>query len=75
MAENIFGGLFATLVETIHIELSDETVDIPMPEVLWQDSFLELFNVLDGKLFPISRPLDNPRIFVVLSKKDCTLMI
>lgn len=66
MTENIFRGFFAALVEPIHVELADETVDVSVPEVLGEDSLLELLNVFDGKLFAISRPLDNSGVLVIL---------
>jgi len=44
VAEYIFGGIFATLMETVHIELADEGVDVPVPEVLGKDVFLELLD-------------------------------
>lgn len=62
-------------MKAIHIKLPNETVDVAVPKVLGQDCFLKLFNILDGELFAIPRPLDDPRILVVLNNKINTLMI
>lgn len=75
MTENVLGGLFPGLVESIHIQLPNEAVDVPVPEVFRQDGFLELLNILDGELFPVGRPLDDLVVFSILSKKNRTLMI
>lgn len=33
MAENIFAGVFARLMEAVHIELPNKTVNVAMPEM------------------------------------------
>ncbi len=66
MAENVFGGLFAWFVEAIHVELSDEAVDVPVPEVPGEDDLLEILNIFYGKFFAIGQPLDDVCEFVTL---------
>lgn len=66
MAENIFGWLFSRFVESIHIELSNETIDVAMPEIFGQNSFLKLLNVLNSEFFAISGPLDNFGVLMIL---------
>lgn len=67
MAEDVLGGLLARLMEPVHVQLSNKTVDVAMPEVFRQDRLLELFYVLDGELFAIGRPLNDLKILVVLN--------
>ena len=57
-------------MKPIHIELSDEAIDIPMSKVLGQDSFLELINVFYTELFAIWHPTDNFVMFVALNDDD-----
>ena len=66
MAKYILGRLLATLMETIHIELPNKTVDVAMPKVLGKDILLKFLDVLNGKLFSIGHPLDNLVVFFIL---------
>ncbi len=75
MTKYILHWLFSRLVKSIHIQLSNKTIDISMSEVFRQDSFLKQFNVLDCELFSIWRPLDNFGELVILIQGICTLMI
>ena len=34
MTEDVLGGFFAGFVKPIHVQLSDEAVDVAMPEIL-----------------------------------------
>lgn len=58
MREDVLGGLFSGLVEAIHVELAYEAVDISVPEIFGEDGFFKLLNILYGKLFPITRPMN-----------------
>ena len=66
MAENIFTGVFTRLMEAIHVELSDETVDIPMSEELGKDVVLKIIDFLDGELTAVGHPVDDGLVFFVL---------
>ena len=66
MAENIFTGIFTRLMEAVHVELSDETVDIPMSEELGKDVVLKLIDLLDGELTAVGHPVDDGLVFFVL---------
>ena len=50
MAEDTFGMFLAGLVESVHVELPDETVHLVVAEELGQHHFLEFTNVLDDEL-------------------------
>jgi hypothetical protein len=41
MGKDVFGGILARLVEPVHVELTDETVDVLVPEEDWQNGLLE----------------------------------
>lgn len=62
-------------MEPIHVQLSDKTIDVPMSEVFGENDFLKLVNVFDGKLLPISHPLNDLGVFIVLGKVTGTLII
>lgn len=50
VAEDTFGMFLAGLVESVHVELPDETVHLVVAEELGQHHFLEFTNVLDDEL-------------------------
>lgn len=58
MTKDVLAGVFATLVEAVHVELADKRVYISVPEVLRQDVVLKLIYLLDGKLTPVRHPVD-----------------
>ena len=58
MSEDNFGLIFPGLVESIHVELSDEAVEVAMSEVFGKDLALEFINVFDQELFPVGCPGD-----------------
>jgi hypothetical protein len=66
MAENIFGRLFARFVETVHVELPNKAVNVSVPEILGQNSLLELLYVFDGEFFTVLRPLNDGFILFIL---------
>jgi hypothetical protein len=51
IAENVFGEILSGFVETVHVELSDEGVDVAVSEVKGQNLLLEELYILDGELF------------------------
>lgn len=66
MTKYIFGGLLSRFVESIHIQLTNKAVDVPMSKVFGQDNLLKLLNVFYGELFAICRPLNYFGIFMIL---------
>lgn len=65
MTEDIFAGVFAGLVEAVHVELSDEAIDIPVSEEFGQDVVLELIDFFDGKLPSVGHPVDDGLVLLV----------
>lgn len=59
MTENILAGVFARLMEAVHVELSNKTVDVVMPEMFGQDLILKLVDLFDGELSAIGHPMNN----------------
>ena len=53
MTENVFSGLLPRLVETIHIKLPDEAIDIFVPKIFGKDGLFELFYIFDCEFFSI----------------------
>jgi hypothetical protein len=53
MAKDIFARLFARFVESIHIELPYEAINVPVPKVFGQNGRLELLNILNSELLSI----------------------
>lgn len=47
--------------------LSDEAVDVPMPEVSWKDLALEGLTVLDEKLLSVAQPADDAVVLLTLN--------
>ena len=66
VAEDVFAGVLAALVEAVHVELADEGVDVAVPEVLGQDVVLEVIDLLDGKLASVGHPVDDRLVVLVL---------
>jgi hypothetical protein len=66
MTKDVFAGVLTGLVESIHVELPDEAVDVPVPEEFGEDVVLKLINFLDGKLASVGHPVDNRLVFLVL---------
>jgi len=73
VAEDVLGGVFATLVEAVHVELADEGVDVPVAEVLGEDVLLELLDLLDRELTPIGHPMDDRLVLSVLQDFEALL--
>ena len=66
MTEDVLGGFFAGFVKPIHVQLSDEAVDVAMPEILGEDDFLELVDIFDGKFLSIVHPADDLVVLAAL---------
>ena len=60
VAEDTFGMFFPGLVEAVHVELSNETVDLVVPEVFGKHNLLKLVDVLDDEFSACARPVNNP---------------
>jgi hypothetical protein len=58
MSEDNFGLIFPGLVESIHVELSDEAVEVAMSEVFGKDLGFEFMDVFDQELFAVGGPGD-----------------
>jgi len=68
MAKNIFSRFLSWFMKPIHIELSDKTINVPMPKIFGQYNLLKLFNVFNCKLFPIAWPFNHRWILFILNK-------
>jgi hypothetical protein len=66
MAEDIFAGILARLMEAVHVELPNEAIDIPVPEEFGKDMVLELIDLLDGELAAVGHPVNHRLVFLVL---------
>lgn len=65
MAEDVFAGVLATLVKAVHVELSNEGVDVSVPKVFGEDMILKVVDLLDGKLASVGHPVDDRLVFFV----------
>jgi hypothetical protein len=68
VSENIASGFFAALVEPIHIELSNERVNIAVSEVPGKDLILEKFDRADSELPATGQPVYH--MLMLLSLQD-----
>lgn len=75
MAENAFDMVVAGLVETVHVELPYEAVELGVPEVSGEDHLLQLADILYHKLGARWRPVDDLGELVVLGGGRRTLRI
>lgn len=66
MAKNVLTWIFTTLMETIHVELSDERVDISVSEIFGEDMVLKIIYLFDSKFTPVGHPVDDCFILFVL---------
>jgi hypothetical protein len=73
VAEDVFAGVFAALMEAVHVELADEGVDVAVPEVFGEDVVLEVIDLLDGKLAPVRHPVDDRLVVLVLQDFEALL--
>ena len=56
MTEDNLRVVFPGLVESIHVKLSNETVEIMMTEVFGEDVGLECMDVFDNELIAVGGP-------------------
>lgn len=75
MAKNAFRIIFSGLMETIHVELSNETVDFLVTEVSREDNFLKFVGILYHKIFAWRAPEYYLTKFLILNNKKNTLRI
>lgn len=73
MAEYIFGWIFATLMEAVHVELADEGVDVSVSEVAREDLVLELVDLSDGEFTAVGQPVDDGLVLFVLEDLEALL--
>lgn len=66
MAKNVLAWIFTALMETIHVELSDEGVDVSVSEVFGEDMILKLIYLFDSKFTPVGHPVYDSFILFVL---------
>ena len=66
VTENAFRILLPALVKPVHVELSDEGVDLLVSAELWKHHFLELSYILNYKLSAIGSPIYDPAVLFVL---------
>lgn len=66
MAEYIFTGILTRFMESVHVELANEAIDVPMPKKFGKDMVLKLIDLLDGKLTAVGHPVNNRLVFLVL---------
>lgn len=75
MAEHALGVVCTGLMETVHVQLSDEAVDLVVAEVAREDNLLELVDVFDDELNARWRPVCDFIELFVLGKITCTFKI
>lgn len=73
VTKDIFAGILAGLMEAIHIELPDEAVNVPMPEIFGEDMILKLIDFLDGKLTTVGHPMYNGLILLIFQNIETLL--
>lgn len=73
MTEDVFAGVFATLVEAVHIELSNEGVDVAVSEVFGKDVVLEVINLFDGELPSVGHPVNDRLVVFVFEDLETFL--
>ena len=53
-------------MEAIHVELTNKTIDVPMPKIFGEDAVLKVIDILDGELSAIGHPVNYRLVFFVL---------
>jgi hypothetical protein len=66
MTKNIFAWILARFMESVHVKLTNEAVDVPVPEIFGEDLILKLFNFFDCKLSAIGQPVNDRLIVFIL---------
>lgn len=75
MLENVFIGLVSDFVKVIHIKLTHERGEVPMPEVYRQNFLFELLSVIDDEGDTVWVPTDDFFELLVLNRNDGTSRI
>lgn len=75
MAKNAFCAVGPTLMEAIHIELSDERIHSVMTEVFRQYHLLKLVDILNYKFQARRTPVCDFGKFLILNAFETTLRI
>ena len=65
--------IFAGLVKSIHVELTNKTIHLSMAKELGEDNLFKLVDILDNKVPAGGAPVDNLGMFVRLCKRKDTL--
>jgi len=65
MAKNVLAWIFPTLVETIHVELSNKRIDVTVSKIFREDMVLKHINLFDGKFTSIGHPVDDGFVLFV----------
>lgn len=65
MAKNVLAWIFPTLMETIHVELSNKRIDVSVSKIFREDMVLKLINLFDGKFTSIGHPVDDGFVLFV----------
>jgi hypothetical protein len=73
MGEDVLGGILARLVKAVHVELSNEAVDVAVPEELGEDMLLELIYLLDGELAAVGHPVNDRLVLLVFQNLEALL--
>lgn len=53
MTKNVFSWLLPRFVKTIHVELANEAINIPMAKIVREDYLFELINIFYEEFFAI----------------------
>ena len=67
MTKNAFGAIFSRFMESIHIELTDETINFFMAKVFRENNFLEFIDVFNDKITTGGSPKYNLWVFFILN--------
>ena len=72
MAKSAFEVVVFDLMKSIHVELPDEAIHFIVPEVFWQDDFLEFGCIFDHELQAARRPVNYLLVLFVLNQTPIT---
>lgn len=57
--EYAFKFIMFSFVKAVHIELPDKAINFTVSEESWQDYFFKFYNVFNGELGAVGRPINN----------------
>ena len=75
MAKDALRLLSSRFMKAIHIELSNEAINLIMPKISRQNNLLELINIFDDKLHSGLGPISYLIKLIILTKKTITFRI